>query len=528
MVADETFSTQKRITRKKDAVGNADCGFKSTHLFNVESGTRYDKIVEECGAIIFTHDLKGKLLTMNSAALNSLSYLGEAPDDLLISSIIPELLREDFSKNYFSLLRKQRSSHGVMQVLTRYGRKKSWLYHSNLSYELGEQPFVICFAQDITERVQVEDALRLSNDTFRSVFDYSGIGMALISPEGNLLDANSAMCSFLGFSKAELLTLNFMDLTHPEDKKTDEVMLQKMLTKMINHYSIEKRYISKSKKILWSLHTVSKVAHEDSSPKFFVLQVVDITRKKELADELNRKNSELEAVKSGLINKINQLEELNYIIAHNLRGPANNIKLLVDMLKTIDEPADDSVMKLEMGEIVEFLQEGTDSLLGSLNTLMDVVQISMNKSIPYDDCDAKKIVYDILSQLNSSIFEKNASIKGNINITHIHYPKVFLESILYNLISNALKYSSKERRPEIVVSTYSVDGRVILSVKDNGLGLNLDKHGSKLFKLNQIFHPGHDSKGVGLFITKAQIESFGGNIKVKSKEGEGSEFIVTL
>ena len=68
----------------------------------------------------------------------------------------------------------------------------------------------------------------------------------------------------------------------------------------------------------------------------------------------------------------------------------------------------------------------------------------------------------------------------------------------------------------------------MLSVKDNGLGLNLEKYGKKLFKLNQIFHPGHDSKGVGLFITKAQIESFGGSIRVESQENVGAEFIVTL
>ena len=130
--------------------------------------------------------------------------------------------------------------------------------------------------------------------------------------------------------------------------------------------------------------------------------------------------------------------------------------------------------------------------------------------------------------MNSTVFEKGAKVRTELSVDSIYYPNVFLESIFYNLISNALKYTSKERTPEIMVRTYAREERVIISVKDNGLGLDLEKHGKKLFKLNQVFHPGHDSKGVGLFITRAQIEYFGGSIEVKSAPDKGAEFIVTL
>ena len=103
-----------------------------------------------------------------------------------------------------------------------------------------------------------------------------------------------------------------------------------------------------------------------------------------------------------------------------------------------------------------------------------------------------------------------------------------MESIIYNLLSNALKYVSPDRIPDVLLRTYEKDGKVTLSVKDNGLGIDLVKYGSKIFKLNQVFHNNPTSKGVGLYITKAQIESLGGTIQVKSRENEGSEFIVTL
>jgi PAS domain S-box-containing protein len=528
MSYDTVMGAEGKVLRKRDTIINHKPASPQGPVVPDNYASNYQQIVENCEAIIFTHDFNGKFITVNTHTANTLGYAQEDLANSYFISLVPEKHRVSFFEDYLSQLRKNTGSRGVIQVLTKYGKKKHWLYNNNIYSDDDSQPFVICFAQDITDKVELEESLKLNNDTFRSAFDYSGIGMALINPDGKILDANNAVCNFTGYTKNELLALNFLDLTHPDDNKTDQNLLHKMLIKVINHYSIEKRYISKTKKILWGLHTVSKVAHMDGTPKFFILQIVDITKKKELADELNWKNSELEAIKSGLINKISQLEELNYIIAHNLRGPANNIKLLVDMLKTTDEPQTDSSLKLELNEIVEFLDEGSSSLLGSLNTLMEVVQISMNKTIPYDECDAKKIVYDTINQLNSIVYEKNASIKGNLEVPFIKYPKVFLESIFYNLISNALKYSALDRRPEIFVSTYTLDEKVIISVKDNGLGINLDKYGNKIFKLNQTFHKGYDSKGVGLFITKAQIESFGGSIKVKSKEGEGTEFIVTL
>lgn len=366
------------------------------------------------------------------------------------------------------------------------------------------------------------------NETFKSAFDFSGIGMALLSPSGRILDVNTAVSNFTGYTKTELLQMSFLDLGHPDDNHTDETLLNRMLTRLLNYYSLEKRYISKYNKLLWGLHTVSKVLNSDGTLKFYVLQIVDITRRRELTDDVNRKNNELEAAQIGLVNKLTQMEELNHIIAHNLRGPANNIRMLVNMLIDSGKAEEETGLVLEMKEIVEYLDEGSNSLLSSLNTLMEVVQLSLNKSIPYDDCDVSKIINEILSQLNNTVHEKKVVVKLDLKLIFIKFPKVFLESILYNLISNALKYTSRDRRPEIVIRTYAENNKVMISVKDNGLGIDLHKYGKKIFKLNQVFHPGHDSKGIGLFITKAQIESFGGKIHVESEEDRGAEFIVSL
>ncbi len=365
-------------------------------------------------------------------------------------------------------------------------------------------------------------------DTFKSAFGFSGTGMAVISPDGDILDVNNAFCTFTGYTYNELIELNFLEIGHPDDNHNDELLLNRMLSNVLNYYTLEKRYISKNNHILWGVHTVSKVHDEKGQILHYVLQVSDITNQKNLTDQLNRKNSELEAIRSGLINRINQLEELNHIIAHNLRGPANNIVLLVQMLRDQMEGKKADAPVTDINEIVNFLQDGSTSLVSSLNTLMDVVKLSMSRDIPFDDCDVPVMCREIMDQLNSVIFESGAFIQLDLGIKTIHYPRVFLESIIYNLLSNALKYVSPERIPEILIRTYELDGHIALSVKDNGLGIDLNKYGSKIFKLNQVFHKHPDSKGVGLYITRAQIESFGGTIQVVSKVNEGSEFIVKL
>ncbi len=399
-------------------------------------------------------------------------------------------------------------------------KKETLLYGRVTKNKTGEK------ARSINEKLS--ETIPTQKSSFQSAFLHSGIGMAILNADGQFLEVNNTLCQITGYNHDELLKYTLMDIGHPDDNANDEKLLNRLLNNVLNHYSFEKRYISRQNSIVWTHHTVSKVATKDEGQAIYILQLIDITRRKKLNDELNRQNSELEAVRTDLISRINKLEELNHIIAHNLRGPANNIAMLVEMLHDKQEKQDESGLRLDNDEIINYLKESSSSLVNNLNTLMEAVQVSMNRNIPFDDCDVYAIAQEILEQLNSVIFESAAFVQLDLSVPIIRYPKVFLESIIYNLLSNALKYISKERIPEILLRTYEEDGRIKISVKDNGLGIDLVKYGNKIFKLNQTFHSHENSRGVGLYITKAQVESFGGNIQVKSRENEGSEFIVTL
>ena len=125
------------------------------------------------------------------------------------------------------------------------------------------------------------------------------------------------------------------------------------------------------------------------------------------------------------------------------------------------------------------------------------------------------------------ILNSNAWIVSDFGASpQLSYYKPYLESIILNLLSNALKYRVPGREPEIRFETVMVNDKPVLKVHDNGLGIDLEKYGDQIFGLRKVFHENKDARGVGLFLTRTQVEAMGGKIKVVSKVGVGSTFIV--
>ncbi|MCW3123444.1 MAG: hypothetical protein JWQ38_2936 [Flavipsychrobacter sp.] len=242
-----------------------------------------------------------------------------------------------------------------------------------------------------------------------------------------------------------------------------------------------------------------------------------------------QENNENKTGDDALANKIKHLEELNRAIAHNLRGGVSNIKLLTEMLmekKTTKAQLKNSNLGMSTSEGLQYIHDSSLALLNSLNAFMEMSEIHLKGGLLQEKCDLAKMIRDITTQLKGSI--KDDTIHVFLGVTHITYPCPYLESILYNLISNAMKYARKDVPADIAIVTYKEEGRTVLKVKDNGIGIDLNRFGDKLFKLYETFHKGYDSRGIGLYMTKAQIESLGGTITVKSKVNEGTEFTVTF
>jgi PAS domain S-box-containing protein len=352
-----------------------------------------------------------------------------------------------------------------------------------------------------------------SRQLFKNVFDHSPVGIALVSPEGRWLNVNASTCEMLGYSKEELLKTSFQDITHPEDLATDMAYVGQMLKGERETYQMEKRYICKDGSIVWALLSVS-LTWQEGKPAFFISQLTDISTKKRLLMEVEKKNAELE-------NHLSSINEFNRIVAHNLRGPASSLINMSDYLEKSSSEADRDFL---LGKV----KDTSLLIINTLNDLTQLLEIQLRQEKQSAVCLFREAYEHSLHMLEEEYKAAAPVINVQFNIEEVLFPKAYLDSIFYNLLSNAIKYRRKDKTPVIFIETAAVNGHVVLTVKDNGIGIDMQKHGHDIFKYKKVFHKGYDSNGVGLFLTRNQVEAGNGKIEVESTLNEGTIFRVYL
>jgi signal transduction histidine kinase len=241
--------------------------------------------------------------------------------------------------------------------------------------------------------------------------------------------------------------------------------------------------------------------------------------------ELNTDRKKLENTVMELSRRNTQLKEFSHIISHNIRSPISGLTLLVDFLaKDANDLTED-----ERKEITEKLVVSTTTLNNLTEDLMETVSVLDEGEIELQEVELTKAIDKAKDVLTDEIVRANATLKVNLSgWTTIHYNKLYLESILFNLMSNAIKYRSTDKELIITITTTEVKGRKELRFSDNGRGINMRWHSKNVFGLHKTFHRDVPGKGFGLFMTKTQIESLGGRISVESEEGKGSTFIIVF
>jgi signal transduction histidine kinase len=218
-----------------------------------------------------------------------------------------------------------------------------------------------------------------------------------------------------------------------------------------------------------------------------------------------------------------ELQRFAYIVSHNLRAPIVNISSLLDLYDT-ENPLDQ-----ENPEIIENLKYSTDILNGTLKDLIEVVAIKKNKLPKVEQVEFMNLINNIERSLFQQIRASNAVIEKDFaQAPYINYIYSHLENFLINLTTNSIKYRHPERNPEIHIRTYPEGEYTIIEFTDNGIGLDLERYGDRLFGLYQRFHSHVEGKGLGLYLVREQIRAHDGNLRVESKLGEGTTFWIHL
>jgi signal transduction histidine kinase len=241
-----------------------------------------------------------------------------------------------------------------------------------------------------------------------------------------------------------------------------------------------------------------------------------------LESELIEKNTHLTEANTELVKHNNELRQFSYTVSHNLRGPVASLLGLIDLLNPKKMQENDI-------QIIVHIKTSTKKLDQIIKDLNKIIDIRHDIFKIKQKIDLESQLDEIAMVLKREIELNNVSLRKDlVECRHIYSIKPMVTSIIYNLISNAIKYRASDRQPAIEVTSHEDDRFYILEVKDNGLGIDIKQNQESLFKLYKRFHFHTDGKGLGLYLVKLQCESLGGSIQVESEINRYAKFTVRL
>ena len=247
-------------------------------------------------------------------------------------------------------------------------------------------------------------------------------------------------------------------------------------------------------------------------------------QKKELEEKnnlleasLGEKNFDLFQTNQQLIKQNSELQQFSFTVSHNLRAPVASMKGLIQLhhLAKTDE---------ERVHLIQLIEESTSSLDTIIKDLGKIIDIRNDNFTSLEKVCLQTEVDLIIQSLNTFIISNEVLISTDFSCPQLTSIKAYINSILFNLVSNAIKYRSPDRKTTIKISSRLRDDNVILEVSDNGLGIDLKRHQADLFKLYKRFHSHTPGKGLGLFIVKQQLDKLNGRIEVESVPDQGTTF----
>jgi signal transduction histidine kinase len=244
----------------------------------------------------------------------------------------------------------------------------------------------------------------------------------------------------------------------------------------------------------------------------------------EMANIINERTAALEASNKSL-QKLNlDLDNYVYAASHNLKSPITNMEGLLTLIQEEVE-----VGNLPDKILLENMQVSMQRVRSTIQTLTSIIQLEKN---PYDDIEfihLPTLLKELLSENEMMMKQHHVKVITHFEILSIEYSLLGMKSILQNLISNSIKYSHPDRSPLIEIRAYiNKEEKKCISIKDNGLGIDLERNKENIFKLFKRFHTHVEGSGIGLYSIKQLIERKNGTIEVMSTLNQGTEFIVTF
>jgi PAS domain S-box-containing protein len=373
---------------------------------------------------------------------------------------------------------------------------------------------------DITARKQAEEALRHSEERFRAIVTQATVGIAE-TQDGRFTYVNDRYCEITGYSREELVGKLVGDITHPEEATRDLNLLRRLYATG-EPFVVDKRYVRPDGSVRWSLTSVTPIRDAQGRITRGCAACIDVTDRRQAEQAVQVANERLVRING-------ELDTFVYTASHDLKSPITNIEGIMLALREQLPPA--AQHEEIIGHLLALMDGAVARFQQTLGHLTDISRLGHDQLS--DDGEAEvvdlpalieAVRLDILPELTAA----GATLTVAVNqCPTFRFSAKNLRSILYNLLSTAVKYRAPDRAPEVVLHCRPAAGRLVLEVQDNGLGLSKTQQG-RLFGLFRRLHTHVEGSGVGLYMVKKIVENARGTIAVHSEAGVGTTFIVTL
>lgn len=325
---------------------------------------------------------------------------------------------------------------------------------------------------------------------------------------------NEQFCKITGFTSRELLSpdFNIQSLIIGADQRAIRAMKARGIgDESPKSYQLE--MITKKKQIRQL--AVNTCILEDEEGQVTLGIAVDIT-------ETIESRHKLEGVIASLNKKTDELNEFAHLASHNLRAPVTNLIGLLDYYNELspEDPMNRTIM--------EKFSKTVKQLNLTLEEMHDVLKVRAQQEFEIKKVNLNDLVEGIKSQLSEKIRHAKFNVQTYFEVEVVNYEQSHLKNLFLNLISNAIKYKREGVDAHIRIRSYTRENQIYISFEDNGIGIDLEKHGKNLFGMYKRFHTNPDSRGLGLYLIKKQLDSLGSSISVTSTLGEGTRFTVKL
>ncbi len=434
----------------------------------------------------------------------------------LFSEVLPELDNQSIFSQLDEVYTSGIPFHARDQRVDLFidGQLRPYYYNYSFTPLLdarGKVYGVVNMGTDVTDLVVANKKAAESEERFRIMADATpGIVWAL-NPDTSLRYMNKYALDFLGVSLQEVIARNWSPFIHPEDLQITGQTISEAIRNR-TPYRQEVRMLRHDGQYCWFLSIGAPSYYSDGELYGYVGSAIDI--------------SELIAANNQLLRTNRDLDNFIYTASHDLKAPISNIEgLLTALLRTL--PAECRT-PVQVKRITSLMQESVERFKRTIASLTEVVKLQKENSQEATEVNLAEIVEEVLLDLAPVIQSSSARVEVDIaGCPTVHFSARNLRSVVYNLLSNGLKYRSPERVPHVLLQCKNTAEFHVLTVEDNGLGMEPGRM-NQLFTMFKRFHDHVEGSGIGLYMVKKMVENAGGSIEAESQRGIGSTFRVFI